>query len=257
MPAKTSSPDFTQALGSEVADKRIDILRRLGEVGSISQAARSAGVSYKAAWQALETLSNLAGTPLIEKVVGGSGGGGAQLTQAGRQVLQGAEKLAQARSAVLAALQKNTPSDNTAPNLQGLGLRTSMRNNLPCTVHKLQKVGATVRVLLDLGEGLRIAARITQESVQLLGLVPGMHVLALCKATGVKVGLKLQAQDGLNLIEGQVTRISRSRQGGEVSIQTRTGHQWVGFAPPQSGLQTGMTVCATVEESGVVIALPG
>ena len=87
MPAKTSSPDFTQALGSEVADKRIDILRRLGEVGSISQAARSAGVSYKAAWQALETLSNLAGTPLIEKVVGGSGGGGAQLTQAGQQVL--------------------------------------------------------------------------------------------------------------------------------------------------------------------------
>ncbi|MBU3654065.1 MAG: LysR family transcriptional regulator, partial [Limnohabitans sp.] len=133
MPAKTSSPDFTQALGSEVADKRIDILRRLGEVGSISQAARSAGVSYKAAWQALETLSNLAGTPLIEKVVGGSGGGGAQLTQAGQQVLQGAEKLAQARSTVLAVLQKNTLSDNKAPNLQGLGLRTSMRNNLPCT----------------------------------------------------------------------------------------------------------------------------
>lgn len=256
MPSKTSSPDLTLALGSEIADKRIDILRRLGEVGSISQAARSAGVSYKAAWQALETLSNLAGTPLIEKVVGGTGGGGAQLTQAGQQVLQGAEKLAQARAAVLAELQQNTSTANSAPNLQGLGLRTSMRNNLPCTVDKLQKVGATVRVLLDLGEGLRIAARITQESAQLLGLTPGMRVLALCKATGVKVGLRLKAREGRNLIDGKVTRVSRSLQGGEVSIQTRTGHQWVGFAAPHSGLQTGMTVCATVEESGVVIALP-
>ena len=50
---------YAQALGHEVADKRLDILRRIGEVGSISEAARGAGVSYKAAWQALETLSNL------------------------------------------------------------------------------------------------------------------------------------------------------------------------------------------------------
>jgi molybdate transport system regulatory protein len=256
MTAKNASPDLTQALGSEVADKRLDILRRLGEVGSISQAARSAGVSYKAAWQALETLSNLAGTPLLEKVVGGAGGGGARLTEAGQQVLEGAEKLAQARAAVLAALQKNASPANTLPNLRGLGLRTSMRNNLPCTIHRLDKVGGTVRALLDLGDGQFIAARITQESAQLLGLAPGMRVLALCKATGVKVGLKLKAQDGLNRIDGKVTRVSRSLKGGEVSIQTRTGHQWVGFAPPQSGLQTGMSVSATVEESAVVIALP-
>ena len=44
---------------AELADKRIDILRRIGDVGSISEAARRAGVSYKAAWQAIETLNNL------------------------------------------------------------------------------------------------------------------------------------------------------------------------------------------------------
>ena len=70
---------FAQALGHEATDKRLDILQRIGEVGSISEAARRAGVSYKAAWQAIDILSNLAGTPLVEKVVGGAGGGGAQL----------------------------------------------------------------------------------------------------------------------------------------------------------------------------------
>ena len=65
---------------AELADKRIDILRRIGDVGSISEAARRAGVSYKAAWQAIETLNNLAGAPLVEKVVGGNKGGGTRLT---------------------------------------------------------------------------------------------------------------------------------------------------------------------------------
>lgn len=41
---------LADALGHDSSDKRLDILRRVGEAGSISQAARGAGVSYKAAW---------------------------------------------------------------------------------------------------------------------------------------------------------------------------------------------------------------
>ncbi|MEO7106951.1 MAG: LysR family transcriptional regulator, partial [Rhodoferax sp.] len=74
---------LAEALGQPSADKRIDILRRIGQVGSISEAARGAGVSYKAAWQAVDTLGNLAGVALLERLVGGSGGGGARLTPAG------------------------------------------------------------------------------------------------------------------------------------------------------------------------------
>ena len=85
---------YAELLGYEASDKRIDILRRIAEAGSISEAARSAGVSYKAAWQALETLGNLAGTALVDKAVGGNGGGGARLTAAGERVLQAADALA-------------------------------------------------------------------------------------------------------------------------------------------------------------------
>ena len=79
---------LADALGHPSSDKRIDILRRIGQVGSISEAARGAGVSYRAAWQALDTLSNLAGLPLLEKLVGGAGGGGARLTPAGLRLLE-------------------------------------------------------------------------------------------------------------------------------------------------------------------------
>ena len=38
-----SSLPLAEVLGHEATDKRIDILRRIGEVGSISEAARGAG----------------------------------------------------------------------------------------------------------------------------------------------------------------------------------------------------------------------
>ena len=117
-----SSLPLADVLGHEATDKRIDILRRIGEVGSISEAARGAGVSYKAAWQALETLTNLAGVPLVEKVVGGTGGGGAALTPAGQRVLQAAHALAAARQQVLSRLHSD---DDAATGRAALALRTS------------------------------------------------------------------------------------------------------------------------------------
>jgi molybdate transport repressor ModE-like protein len=72
-----------RAMGYAQADKRLEILHLVALHGSISQAARVAGVSYKAAWQAIHTLTNLAGEPLVDSSVGGAGGGGARLTTAG------------------------------------------------------------------------------------------------------------------------------------------------------------------------------
>src|SRR3990167_4003798 len=113
----TSPPSLTGAglagaLGHEAADKRLDILRRIGQVGSISEAARGADVSYKAAWQAIDTLTNLAGAPLVERTVGGSGGGGAQLTATGLQLLEAADTLAALRRQALAQVAlRHAPAD--------------------------------------------------------------------------------------------------------------------------------------------------
>ncbi|MFA7625352.1 MAG: LysR family transcriptional regulator, partial [Pusillimonas sp.] len=118
---------FDELLGFEASDKRLDILRRVGEAGSISKAARSAGVSYKAAWQAIEALTNLAGTPLINTAVGGSGGGGAVLTSAGQKLLVVAAAFAQARQQLLAQLAELTDTEVAGVTSAAVaaGLRTS------------------------------------------------------------------------------------------------------------------------------------
>src|SRR5688572_22104891 len=219
--------ELAGALGHVPADKRVEILRRVGAVGSISQAARDAGVSYKAAWQALDTLSNLAGAALVERAVGGAGGGGALLTEAGRQLLRAADALARSRDQLLARFAgQGAP----AGGLSALGLRTSMRNQLPCEVKALRTHAGAMRVELVLADGAVLASRITRESAQLLGLRAGLPVLALCKATAVAVAARAAPAAGRNVLQGRVSRASRAVGGGEVALALGGGLQLVGFA---------------------------
>ena len=97
--------NISDALSQNVVDKRIDVLQRIKQFGSISEAARSAGISYKAAWQAIETLSALAGEPLVEKSVGGNTGGGARITPAGEAVLEASAALNKVRNQILSDIQ--------------------------------------------------------------------------------------------------------------------------------------------------------
>ena len=68
--------------------QRIALLQHIAEQGSITAAAKSAGISYKAAWDAIDELNNLAQTPLVQRSIGGKGGGGARLSVAGERVLR-------------------------------------------------------------------------------------------------------------------------------------------------------------------------
>lgn len=241
-----------QALGHKASDKRLDILRRIGEVGSISQAARDAGVSYKAAWQAVDTLSNLAGSMLLEKAVGGSGGGGARLTETGHKLLAAAERMHTARTAVVAQLD-----GHPAFSAGALALRTSMRNTLPCTVHRVQPKAGAMNVQLRLHDGQMITARITRESAQLLGLVKGLEVLALCKATAVKVSSMVQntLDDDTNWLQGTASRLPAAGRAGEVSLRLGGELNLVGFADAGHGLHKGYPVMARFEWSALVIGL--
>ena len=253
---------LSAALGHALTDKRIDILKQIGGTGSISQAARVVGVSYKAAWQAVDTLTNLAGAPLVARAVGGAGGGGAQLTEAGRQLLAAADAMAQARGAVLSRWQA-TP--HAGPALARLAVRTSMRNQWPCVVQRLEMLGPIVRVHLGWGADAAqaaLAARITRESAELLGLQPGLAVQALCKATAVRVerGAKSAPaatpdQPGSFRLPARAVRVVRGPSGDEVSAQLAAGVQMVGFAAPGSGLRAGSPVTLVLDENVVVLAL--
>lgn len=67
---------------------RVILLQRVGEYGSVSAAAKSMQMSFSHAWHLIEDMNTLAPEPLVEKQVGGRRGGGAWLTDAGKQAIQ-------------------------------------------------------------------------------------------------------------------------------------------------------------------------
>jgi len=66
---------------------KAELLEHIERCGSIAAAGREMGMSYKRAWELVGTLNAMFRDPVVESTRGGPGGGGAVLTEAGREVL--------------------------------------------------------------------------------------------------------------------------------------------------------------------------
>jgi molybdate transport system regulatory protein len=76
-----------EAKGPFLGIGRIWLLEHIAETGSITNAAKEMKMSYRQAWQLVEDMNKQAKLPLVEKLLGGKGGGGAQLTAAGQKAI--------------------------------------------------------------------------------------------------------------------------------------------------------------------------
>jgi molybdate transport system regulatory protein len=66
---------------------RIELLKKIDRYGSISKAAKEMKMSYKAAWDSVDIINNLAKKRVVEKISGGKGGGGTRLTDYGKELI--------------------------------------------------------------------------------------------------------------------------------------------------------------------------
>jgi molybdate transport system regulatory protein len=75
------------ASGAQIGPGKIAVLEEIARSGSISAAGRALKMSYRRTWELVEDLNKNLGTPVVETAAGGSGGGGAVLTKAGKAVV--------------------------------------------------------------------------------------------------------------------------------------------------------------------------
>ncbi|MBL8587309.1 MAG: winged helix-turn-helix domain-containing protein [Methylobacteriaceae bacterium] len=73
--------------GNLIGPGKADLLQGVAETGSIAAAGRRMNMSYKRAWRLVDTMNACFGRPLVASAKGGRDGGGAQLTDLGREVL--------------------------------------------------------------------------------------------------------------------------------------------------------------------------
>jgi molybdate transport system regulatory protein len=67
---------------------RIELMELIGQHGSIAQAAKAMGMSYKRAWYLADSINAIFAEPVIERRHGGKGGGSAQLSPFGEALVR-------------------------------------------------------------------------------------------------------------------------------------------------------------------------
>jgi molybdate transport system regulatory protein len=67
---------------------RIVLLERIREYGSITKAAKSMTMSYRHAWDLVDSMNRQTKFPLVDAATGGKGGGGALLTAEGESAIR-------------------------------------------------------------------------------------------------------------------------------------------------------------------------
>lgn len=248
---------------SEQDDPLIALLEAIESNGSINSAAKAMGISYKAAWERIETINNLSPTPLIERRTGGSGGGGTVLTEDGHAFLARATLFRQ-HLTLLCTFFHETPEQafNMLKTLRGMEMKISARNVWLGNVVQIEKGAVNSVVTVGLKGNDTIVSVITDNSVQRLGLQPGSEVLAIVKAPSVMLADTVDAAklSARNILRGKINRIVPGVVNDEVIIDLAGGNTVTSILTSESvkrlGLSASMEVCAIIKASSVLLAIP-
>ncbi|WP_437535792.1 TOBE domain-containing protein [Sorangium sp. So ce726] len=244
-----------------LAPRRIDLLQAIGREGSISAAARAVGLSYKAAWDAVDAMNHRAEAALVRTATGGSGGGGAELTEYGKRVVELVRRVEADYAGVLELL--DDPSREMASHqssMRRFAVRTSARNQWLATITRLDVGLVDGEVTMTLGDSIRLVAAITAESSRELALQPGREVYALVKATAVEMVAGAASKPGPNRWTGTVVRTLEEPDRIEVTAEVEASRTVTAViarrAPHATAMREGSAVSIAIQRNSVTLLAP-
>ena len=242
---------------------RIELLAKIAECGSITRAAKAIKMSYKAAWDAIDAMNNLAGEPLVERLVGGKGGGGTRLTPRGEQLVENFRIIEREHRRFIEQLGRQ--ADSLADDyvlIRRMGMNTSARNQFLGKVTVVKHGAVNDEIELEVTGGQTIVATVTHESTEGLGLRPGAEAFALVKSSSVIVvtdeaGARFSAR---NRLSGTITRIVPGAVNTEVVIDLPGGATVAAIVTNDSrqalDLAVGKTATAIFKASSMILGVP-
>ncbi len=189
-------------------ERYVRFLNLLAQRHSILSASKEAGVSYRKAWEIVETLREIFGSEIFDTRIGGIHGGGTYITSQGEEVLEYLEKFRTLFVNELGVMEKKGLSELIAL-IKRRRVRTSARNQLEGVVNSISRKGIIVDVEIDV-KGFFFLTRITEKSLKDLDLQKGKDVFLLIKAPHVRI---VKNCKGYNCFEGVVESISGEKGG--------------------------------------------
>ncbi|WP_127471576.1 TOBE domain-containing protein [Thiomicrorhabdus aquaedulcis] len=243
----------------DISPRRLHLLQAIEATGSMAAAARQVGMTYKAAWDAVEIMNNLAGVILVNRQHGGKGGGGATLTGTGMQIVTMHERLSAMQAMWMASLD-HTEAD-ILPLMRRIKMQTSARNSFYGTVQSIKKGAVNAEVVLKLQGNDHIVATVTSDSIERMNLKEGATAWALVKASWVVLASpdcqgKTSAR---NTLCGTVSRISQGPVNVEVILELQGGNTLAAIITNSAlhdlKLSEGVKMCALIKASHVLLGV--
>ncbi|MBJ6725058.1 TOBE domain-containing protein [Geomesophilobacter sediminis] len=268
MKRKKISTELEGSLWIQKSDRRylgadrIALLERIDELGSMVKAAKALGISYKTAWDTVNTINNLADTALVERLTGGKGGGGTTLTPEGKKIVSQFRVIQEEHRKYLANLQERLGNIEGLEKFLGrISMRVSARNVFSGSVSKIIKGAVNAEVTLTLKGGAPLTATVTNGAVENLGLKEGMDAFAIIKASSIIIGTDLHDAkvSARNIFCGTVTKIVEGPVNTEVDVEIGGGNVVSAVITHASattlGLKTGAHACALFKASSVILGV--
>jgi len=253
---------FTKAESKFLGGDRIALLEKIGELGSITQAAKAIGVSYKTAWEMMNQINNLSAAPLVDRATGGKGGGGASLTPAGHGLLEQFRVVQEEHRKFLKNLDLRLGDTGSLYQfLRRISMKVSARNLFNGTVASITKGAVNAEVSLTLKGGATITAVVTNGAIDNLGLKEGMDAYAIIKASSVVIatelaGAKLSTR---NLLTGTIVKMVEGPVNCEIVLELPGGTTISAVITDGSakrlGLNVGGSATALFKASSVILGV--
>lgn len=238
------------------------LLATIETTGSINQAAKDVGLTYKGAWEMIERANNLSPQLLVSSAVGGKQGGGTRLTNAGKTLLNLFLQIqAEHQQFLIQINQRLADNQEVIFLLKRLIMKASARNQFFGKVTEVVMGTVNAEVIVTLKGGETIVAAITKESVESLAVKAGSEVVALIKAPQIVLvtdfaGYRLSAR---NQLAGTVTRIQKGAVNSEVIVELKGGDSIAATITNESlgalALAEGNTATAVFKASAVILGV--
>ncbi len=240
-------------------EKRIDLLFAIQKCGSISKASKEVPMSYKKAWEAVDTMNNLSSQAVVITERGGKGGGGASLTIYGENLLKTYLRLKEEQKSFLNRLKQMTDIDTGILKTLGrLAMQISARNQIQGIVETIIFSEVSAQVLVKLKNENQLISNITKAAAHDLDIKKGDEVTAFFKSSNVFVSTDVDiALSARNKFEGKVSTIIKDAVNSELIIDIGNGVSVVSVITTNSiktlNLKENMPICAIVKSSDIMI----
>lgn len=236
-------------------EKRIVLLNAIQEHGSISKAAKAVPMSYKSAWEAVDTMNSLSPEPIVSRETGGKDGGGTTITQYGKNLLKNYNLLKEEHTRFLSRLSELTDiKSGTFKTIGRLSLQLSARNQIQAKIISVTSYNVNAKIVLELKSGQNLTSIITQEAVENLHIEAGQTVTALFKSTVVSVMEHLSNE---NSLEGRISKIERDEENTKITVDIGNHDKIVSVMPSESinalHLQEGKRIFVHVKSNDVML----